>query len=314
MVVAGAAFCNSVAQITGFEMRRDGVDASPYNARAIPSQIVSVGYATTTPPTMSATFASNRATGQTVVMSGAFNLPAQPVVPAPAPFNIRYPFSTPMLYVRAQGDLLLEIELPGAATKKEAYYVDAEEYTASQGTVSSFGTSGTVQAGDRLVGNCATAALNPGGSANTTIAGASKAYPTLHWIGASNTSFFGVPLPLDLAGVGAPTNHLYTSMALAVGVTLTGGGGSFSGATNWPIPNDPGLGGAIVYAQWLILDAASNAAGVVTTHGLQIRIAGGTPQVLLNLMGDSSSLTATGTFMFPTTGGGSVVRLLGVFG
>jgi hypothetical protein len=69
-----------------------------------------------------------------------------------------------------------------------------------------------------------------------------------------------------------------------------------------------------VFAQWLILDAASNAAGLVTTHGVQIRIAGGTGQVLLNLIGDSSSLTPTGNFLFPATGGGPVLQLLGVFG
>jgi hypothetical protein len=315
MVVAGSAFCNAVAQINGMELRRDGVEPSPYAARTLPSHIVTVGYAATTPATMSTTFASNRGPGQTVVMSGAFNLPAQPVVPAPAPFNIVLPFSTPLLYVRAQGDLLVEIEIPGTATTRVLYYLDAQDYASGAGTVAGFGTSGAVQAGDRLVASCATTGLAPGGSANTTISGASKAYPTLHWIGASNTSFFGVPLPLDLTGVGAPTNHLYASMALAVGVTMTGGLGGFSGVTNWPIPNDPGLGGAIVYAQWLILDPPSNAAGLVTSHGLRIGLAGGSAQVVLNLMGTSISTAATGSFMFPGPGGGGpVVRLLGVFG
>jgi hypothetical protein len=311
VVVAGAGFCNSVAQITGFEMRRDGVEPSPYNARVIPSHIVTVGHAATTPATMSTTFATNRGPGQTVVMSGAFNLPAQPVVPAPAPFNVRYPFSVPVTYFRAQGDLLVEIEIPAQTPRRENYYVDAEAYT-TLGSVTGYGASGKVQAGDALTGTCATAGLSRGGAAITTITGASMGYPTLHWLGASQTSFSGVPLPLDLSGLGAPGNHLYASMALAVGVALTGTAGRFSGSTNWPIPNDAGLDGATVYAQWLILDPPSNAAGLVTTHGLTIRIAGGSNPALANQIG-AGSTAQTGSFSFKTPGA-AVVRLLGVFG
>src|SRR6185503_10532968 len=101
-------------------------------------------------------FASNRGSNQTVVISGAFNLPPQPLAGAPAPFNVAYPFNTPFIYTRPQGDLLIEVEIPGVATKKDAYYFDAEEYAAGGGSVSSYGVSGPIQRGDQLAGNCST--------------------------------------------------------------------------------------------------------------------------------------------------------------
>jgi hypothetical protein len=94
-------------------------------------------------------------------------------------------------------------------------------------------------------------------------------------LGTSNTSFNGIPLPFDLAPIGAPGCLLYTNIsvmqvAVATGGSQTPGGGVAS--TPWPIPNDPSLRGGRLFFTNLVLDAVANPAGITTSAGLEINI------------------------------------------
>jgi hypothetical protein len=84
-------------------------------------------------------------------------------------------------------------------------------------------------------------------------------------IGESRTDYGGIPLPFDLAGVGAPGCALQVSIALLL-VTTTSATGS--GQLTVPVPNDPALVIQYVYHQWLVLDPA-NLLGLVVSGGLR---------------------------------------------
>jgi hypothetical protein len=88
--------------------------------------------------------------------------------------------------------------------------------------------------------------------------------------GASSSSFQGVPLPYDLAGIGAPgcailIDHLLVQSGVAVGAGSGGGSALF----DWPVPNVPALRGTLVYFQAYVVDPAANAAGITVTQALE---------------------------------------------
>jgi hypothetical protein len=84
-------------------------------------------------------------------------------------------------------------------------------------------------------------------------------------IGESRTDYGGIPLPFDLAGVGAPGCALQVSIAL-LSVTTTSATGN--GQLTVPVPNNPALVIQNVYYQWLVLDPA-NPLGLVVSGGLR---------------------------------------------
>jgi hypothetical protein len=88
-------------------------------------------------------------------------------------------------------------------------------------------------------------------------------------IGSSSTNWLGLPLPLDLAGVGAPGCFLRTNVLLLLSAVTTGtGSGGGSAITTLAVPQDASLRGAVLYSQELVLDASANAAGLTVTNAL----------------------------------------------
>jgi hypothetical protein len=71
--------------------------------------------------------------------------------------------------------------------------------------------------------------------------------------GVSNTLWGGLPLPLDLAVVGAPGCNLNVSTDVAVTVLLGGG----VGQATWSLPNLPSAVGVQFYTQGFVFDPAS---------------------------------------------------------
>ena len=65
--------------------------------------------------------------------------------------------------------------------------------------------------------------------------------------GVSNTTWSGVPLPLSLGVIGAPSCTLYTSIDIVTSASGSGGTATWS----VPIPNDPALSGFTFYNQAL---------------------------------------------------------------
>ena len=70
---------------------------------------------TFTPATMTTTFATNRGTDYTMVVSGTGTLWSSPgcTGSAPCPFDIVFAFATPFLYNRSNGNLLIETQATG---------------------------------------------------------------------------------------------------------------------------------------------------------------------------------------------------------
>jgi hypothetical protein len=86
--------------------------------------------------------------------------------------------------------------------------------------------------------------------------------------GLSNTLAGAVPLPVDLAAVGAPgCSLLMSNDVLQAGVTNS------SGAAILPfaVPTTPALAGFRWYAQGAVLTSA-NALGLLTTNGIELRV------------------------------------------
>ncbi|HEB52304.1 MAG TPA: hypothetical protein ENI87_03505 [bacterium] len=71
--------------------------------------------------------------------------------------------------------------------------------------------------------------------------------------GVSDTLWNGVPLPLDLTSIGAPTCSLLVSLDVALTVNLTGGAGTLT----WNLPNTPSAAGAQFFTQGVVLDPTS---------------------------------------------------------
>ncbi|MGE3175512.1 MAG: hypothetical protein AB7O97_23010 [Planctomycetota bacterium] len=89
------------------------------------------------------------------------------------------------------------------------------------------------------------------------------------WIGVDRTTLGGFTLPLDLLPFGAPGCRLYVNplTTYVVQFDVTGGGG-----LSLPIPNDPALQGATFFAQGGLFASGANAAGMLFSGGLSIRI------------------------------------------
>lgn len=94
------------------------------------------------------------------------------------------------------------------------------------------------------------------------LAGGAPSSAAILALGLSETAWAGIPLPFDLAPLGAPGCRLwhdFTVMAAA----LTDPSGAASQAL--PIPFDPALFGARLRASWLNLDSAANTLGLTTS-------------------------------------------------
>lgn len=89
-------------------------------------------------------------------------------------------------------------------------------------------------------------------------------------LGASNTTWNGVPLPFALGG---GCNLLAAATLLFVQPVAGAGPGTGTAAQILPIPNDQSLRGARLYAQWLVVDAAAaNPFGIAPTAGLAFTV------------------------------------------
>ncbi len=88
-------------------------------------------------------------------------------------------------------------------------------------------------------------------------------------LGASNTLWNGVGLPLSLATIGMTNCQLFVS----VDVTFpTGISGTGTAAWSVPLPDSPALIGRSVFTQLLVPDPGVNPAGLVVSRGLQVTL------------------------------------------
>jgi hypothetical protein len=84
------------------------------------------------------------------------------------------------------------------------------------------------------------------------------------FLGASDQSWLGLPLPMNLGPAGAPGCSLWCSGDVIHSVaTNASGAASFS----YSVPNDRGLIGGVFFNDYLVYDPTANALKFVTTRG-----------------------------------------------
>lgn len=313
-VWAGSAITSSVAFIDGLDYRgnapRSATQAMP--ARAYTGLQIDFGPTSVSPTTLSKTFASNITSTMTTVFNAAFNLPAQPALAtSPSPFNIKFSWTTPVMFSSANGNLLVETTIPGPRGKSN-YFIDAEVSTGGGGgTISPFGTSGPFSRPESVKLSANPGTLTPGGTLSLTCAPFKNSYTGNLMISLSNTMWGSVPLPLDLALIGAPNNSLYVGMDIVLPFNTTPATTGHSSNLTAPIPNQSPYYGLRLYTQAYYLDAQANSAGLVTTHGLGLTIASSSGPVT-NTVGHFDYNATTGNFGHGSLYGGPVVQFRGI--
>lgn len=90
--------------------------------------------------------------------------------------------------------------------------------------------------------------------------------------GLSRTLSGALPLPFNLATLGATGCQLYTSLELTQVVVATAG----SGPSSFAVPNHAALLGFEMHQQAAVLDAAANALGLTLSDALRVRLGLGT--------------------------------------
>lgn len=308
VVVDAKALCFGSAILNGLAFRRDENSAiTGFTPRQIPSLKLSLSMTAATAGSMSSTFAANITGTPTVVFQGVYNLPAQPNV-SPAPFNIQWTWTQPFLLIKAQGNLLVDVEIVDTPSKS-SYFVDAENMTGSTpGAALVYGSAGSFVGGDPYSVGCPTpAGLVPGGSLVLQAAGLKSGYPALAAFGRSRTSHGPLALPFDLGVLGAPGNFLQAELFLLQGLPLALAGGAWGGSVSLPVPAQSWLAGLKLYGQAFFVDPPSNALGLVLSQGVDYTL--GFMGPVMQMCGSYDPLAQTGSL----TTHAVVTQFTGVF-
>jgi serine protease AprX len=88
-------------------------------------------------------------------------------------------------------------------------------------------------------------------------------------VGASDTAWAGGALPFSLAGAGAPGCNLYVSIDIVLGMTTNALGAA---SLNLTMPAVPNFVGTRLHEQFIVLDAAANQLGAISSNGVRILI------------------------------------------
>ena len=83
------------------------------------------------------------------------------------------------------------------------------------------------------------------------------------WLGGSNQRYLGLPLPLDLTGIGMVACPLLVGLDASVPFATLGG----ATTVGLPIPNDPTLATYSIYLQASVLDPLANPLGITMSSG-----------------------------------------------
>ncbi|MEZ5988827.1 MAG: hypothetical protein R3F30_06835 [Planctomycetota bacterium] len=311
-LVDGGALATKQALIGGMSFRADGTASNPANTLSLKVDVYTV---TTTPASMTTTFASNIGTATaTTVFSGKLNVKAfNAQAPTPAPFNVTVPFTALYTFLPANGHLLVD-------------WVENQSYLSSSWRADSFfyegawgrgwstevweDTACTNARGDQATLSISTSGTGFLGGAivvNHKLAPATggKLDLALQWIGGSNKLYGPIQLPLSLAGLGLKNCALATDIAF---ITATTGA-----SVTWGVPTDSSLQWKPVFIQGAALDSSTMDL-VTTTNAYQVVLLPSTPAVgpAQTVYKTKWSTTTTGTgAMSPTGHFAPVVRFDG---
>jgi len=274
---------------------------------------VGLGHTSRTTATLSSTFTQNLTATMTTVLSGTYKAPEQPKVtaPAPAPFNILFTLSRPWAYNPQSGSLLLDFQQTATQLNYTGYWIDGTRRN-SYGRFFGKGVTGLMANRDRpLLSFDSPYNAVPGGKIALRLAWPTKSYPATLFVGLSTRAWGAIPLPLDLAFLGAPNNKLYTGAEFRLPMSFVKQTNNrYLARTELSIPNDPGLAGLHAFFQSYLLDPPSNSLGMVFTNYAEVEIGGG-PVFTQSVSARGNSPT-TG-YVSSNSPSGPVIQFSGVF-
>ncbi len=108
-----------------------------------------------------------------------------------------------------------------------------------------------------------------GGNVRFSLASVPAGAPGLLNLGASTTTWNGVPLPLSLAFLGAPGCSLLTEPGAGIPIVV---GAAGTTSVTVQLPDNAGLLAQSVHGQFWLLDPPANALGMITTRGATVFI------------------------------------------
>ena len=310
----GAQICKTSAVLTSLELRLDGFNFDRAGLQGTVEATGTLYQTTLKPSTLTNTWLQNlgSATGKQLI-SGKINLPAASQKrPLPNDWSIRIPLSQPFVYLRAQGNLLLDLEtkngtstdwpldgifVNGSGTGSQVIKIwqnsgcrNARGDSASLSISSSQGALGQ--------GLQVTHSVNPAPSGQLDV--------VVHWLGLSNSSYGALKLPFSLGGLGYQNCELATDLVVLAATTGTG--------VTWPIPSIPSLEGTALYFQALAIDSKT-LDSVITSNAYQVLLGGAStiPEGPLQMLHRGPYSGETTGFLSPSGYYGAIFKLNGSF-
>ena len=310
-LIEGQAFCKRIARISGFSYRSaNWVGRHP--AQLFKKLTLSLGHSKKTANTMSLTWADNRSGPQSVMLQGRYSLPGIVSSKRVGPWGqIKFPFARPYLYIRSQGNLLIDFDIADIPASYYNYALDAD---IEGGAVSRSGFSGQFANGKfaQVRVNFATK-LKPGGQVEVM---SFQSYAGLGLFGFSDKRYGQLALPFSLTKLGAANNWLQVSIDMTAALVSRFNGLFWSAILR--IPNQARFVGLRIYAQTMQFDRRANALGVVLSNKAEVLI-GQAQSPMMQIWGLRSSKKAFMGFMGGgytwriSTPGGPTTRLDGQF-
>lgn len=279
-LVAGEQLCSSVALITELKFRLDGGNFNVDAPVGKTFQCTIDAYEVmVTPATMSATWNSNIGGALPVrVFDGVLQVPAAlRQLPYPNPWSLTIVLDQPLLYSRANGNLMLDLTVTGGSGDNwpaDGFFFHATE---ARGEVTKIHDdagcstpSGSLDLDvPQVLGNGVA-----GGSLDVTHAAAPAGGAALdfifHLLSLENRQLGGAPLPIDLGVLGAPACLLNVDPQLGTLVATAAGGCS------WPLPPAPAVVGVAVFTQAVAIDFTTGAF-VPSRTSWQVRVGSPVP-------------------------------------
>ncbi len=254
---------------------------------------VAMGYSALSPQKMSTTLAKNIAGSLTTVLrKKRVNLPDWTAKnPSVNNWKVRISFDRPFVHrTTANRFLLVDIKKTNSSNGNNdtRYYADAFQDQANWFSSRVWARNPTDKVGQLASGfgsvigfNSVTTGAVPrasvsgsveiGATYNVDVAQAAPSTAMALFSGISNTKWGAIPLPLDLAGLGASGCKLLVSIDfLFPGTTNAAGVGSF----NFPVPSDKNLIGGGLFHQVAVLDTKANALHFAFSNGLRVTLGG----------------------------------------
>lgn len=315
-LVDGDQLCQSTAVITSLRLRLDGGNFNVDAPVAKTFQATIDAYEVPiTPDTMSSDWLTNIGSATAnQVFSGTLQVPgASRQWPYPNPFTIDIPLSQPLVYLRGNGNLMLDLVVTGGsgdnwpadgfffhATEARGEVTRIWDESACSTPAGSLSIDVPQTQGNGVVGGT----LQVDHTATPT-AGVQVPF-VLHTLSIDNQQVNGQPLPVVLGALQAP------SCQWNVGLDVTSLLNSSTGSQVWQLPASPSAVGIAVYTQAIGLSSTSVL--IPSQEAFQIRVGSTVPAAgPAQMVHRSNYTTQTTGALSPTGYYGLVVGFVGTF-